>query len=85
MSEKQPRCRIFRDWHEMLKPLHERAPQKWLRFFNATMEYVYHEIVPDFSDDDELAALWQRTNARPYDSVNDKPGWIRTWKRRRSK
>lgn len=77
----EPRCRIYREWHEMLKPLHERDSAKWHRFFEATLNFVYHLIEPDFSDDEELVELWRSTNVRPYDSKSDKPGWIRVWKK----
>ncbi len=82
-STKGPRCRIFRDWYELLEPLHEREPQKWLRFVDATYNYVYRLNEPDFSDDAELSSLWDRTNARAYDAATDKPGWIKVWKRKR--
>lgn len=78
----EPRCRIFREWYEMLEPLHKREPQQWLRFYEAALNYVYHLTEPDFSDAPELQKLWSQTNARPYDVINDKPGWIRIWKRR---
>lgn len=82
-SSRQPRCRIFREWYEMLEPLHEREPQKWLRFVDAAYNYVYRLNEPDFSDDAELSALWDRTNARAYDAATDKPGWLKVWKRKR--
>ena len=79
----QPRVRIFRSWYEMLEPLHEREPQQWLHFVDAVYNYVYRLKEPDFSDDAELQELWNNTNARPYDSANDKPGWIKVWKKGR--
>ena len=69
----EPRCRIFREWYEMLMPLHEMEPKKWLRFYEATLNYVYRLVTPDFSDDAELQDLWDQSNIRPYDSRNDKP------------
>lgn len=79
----EPRCRIFREWYEMLEPLHKREPHQWLRFYEATLNYVYRLIPPDFSDDTELQELWNRSNIRPYDSRNDNPGWIKVYKRKR--
>ena len=79
----EPRCRIFREWYEMLMPLHEMEPKKWLRFYEATLNYVYRLVTPDFSDDAELQDLWDQSNIRPYDSRNDKPGWVKVYKRKR--
>lgn len=81
---KGPRCHISLGWIELLKPLASTDTAKWARFFNAVTGYaVCMEGRPDFSDDAELAALWDRTNARPYDAATDKPGWIKVWKRKR--
>lgn len=81
---KGPRCHISLGWIELLKPLVDTDPAKWARFFNAVTGYaVCMEGRPDFSDDAELAALWERTNVRPYDATTDKPGWIKVWKRKR--
>lgn len=82
-NDKEPRVRIYREWFEMIEPLHEKEPQKWLRFHNAALDYVYNRAIPDFADDSELAALWERTNARPFDASINKPGWIKVWKLRR--
>lgn len=80
----EPRCRVFREWTDMLEPLHERAPEKWQRFTNAVFNYVYRAIVPDFSGEQELQELWKLTNVKPYDPVNDKPGYVKIWKKRRA-
>ncbi len=81
MSE--PRCRIYREWYEMLEPLRKRDEKKWWVFNKAVLEYVYYLNEPDFSDDTELQDLWNRTSVRPYDSGKDKPGWIKVQKKRR--
>lgn len=67
----------------MLESLHEREPEKWLRFTDSVLNYVYRHIEPDFSDDEELLSLWERTNARPYDAATDKQGKITVWRRRK--
>lgn len=77
--ELQPFCRVADEWHEMLKPLRKRDPQKWARFVSAVFDYGYAHTSqsPNFEDDTELQELWSRTNARPYNAARNLPGWIK--------
>lgn len=76
--------RIYREWYEMIKPLTDAQPKKGLRFFTDCIKYTLGITdVPDFSDDPELQELWERTNARPCDNLNNKDGWIKVWERKR--
>lgn len=76
--------RIYREWHEMIKPLTDAQPKKGLRFFTDCIKYTLGITdVPDFSDDPELQELWERTNARPCNQEAGKEGWLKVWKRKR--
>ena len=77
------RCRIFREWTDMLGPL-EGNEKRWSRFFIEVVGYaILREDEPDFSDDAELQELWEKTNVRKYDAITDKEGWVKVWKRKR--
>lgn len=77
--EKQPYCRVSQDWLDMLKPLREDEPQKWVLFVNAVFKYAYARTseAPQFPEDAELQWLWRKTNARPYNAARNLPGWIK--------
>ena len=83
-SKDEPRVNISREWIELIKPLErEEGKERWGRFYMSVVGYALgKEQEPDFSDDPELQALWQKTNCRPFDKVTFKPGWLKVWKRK---
>lgn len=76
--------RIYREWHDMTKPLINTQPKKGQRFVMDCIRYTLGMAdKPDFSDDAELQELWERTNAKPCDLATGKDGWLKVWKRKR--
>lgn len=81
---KEQGVRIYREWHEMTKPLIDTQPKKGHRFVMDCIRYTLGmSDKPDFSDDAELQELWERTNARPCNQEAGREGWLKVWKRKR--
>lgn len=82
-SKDEPRVIISREWTELIAYLEKDQPDRWLRIFQGAVGYALGEHgKPDFSDDSELQALWEKTNCRPFDKNTLKQGWLRVWKRK---